>query len=279
MPSVAVLRFPGSNCERESLLAVERVGLSGRIVRWNEPPESLLRFDAYLLPGGFSYQDRIRAGAVAARLPLLEVVSRRAREGAPVFGICNGAQILVESGLVPSRIAPGSEAGAEDAVRLALAPNRIRGRDGYYTRWVFLAPGQAASRCLFTRGLEEPIPMPMAHGEGRFITADRELGTNLAAEVALRYGAPNGGDATGFPWNPNGSLADAAGLIGGDGNVLALMPHPERAQWLAQVPERLPGAWGERRRRAGAEPDADGPGLILFRALARALGVERGGRG
>jgi phosphoribosylformylglycinamidine synthase len=271
-PTVAVLRFPGSNCERESLLAVERAGLAGRIVRWNEAPETLLRFDAYVLPGGFSYQDRIRAGAVAARLPLCEVVARRAREGAPVFGICNGAQILVEAGLVPG-------SGETGAVRLALAPNRIARRDGYYTRWVFLAPGEAAGRCLFTRGLDEPVPMPMAHGEGRFVTSEARLGERLGEEVALRYAQPDGAAARGFPWNPNGSEADAAGLVGGEGNVLALMPHPERAQWLAQVPEGLAGSWGERRRRAAGAADlaADGPGLRLFRNLAASLGLREGG--
>lgn len=274
---VAVLRFPGSNCERESLLAVERVGLQGRIVRWNEPPETLQTFAAYLLPGGFSYQDRIRAGAVAARLPLLEVITRRAREGAPVLGICNGAQILVEAGLVPG--ATGSAAGgAGSEVRVALAPNRIAGRDGYYTRWVFLAPGEAAEDCLFTRGLDAPVPMPMAHGEGRFLTSEPALRGEFPRHVALRYSRADGAPAAGFPHNPNDSLADAAGLAGGGGNVLALMPHPERAQILAQVPDHLAGSWGDRRRRcvSAARLGDDGPGLILFRNLARALGVGGG---
>lgn len=265
---VAVVRFPGSNCEPETVRALQRSGLSARIVRWNEPGADLLRFDAFVLPGGFSYQDRIRAGAVAARLPLLDVIARRAREGAPVFGICNGAQILVEAGLVPG--------GEGDPVRLALAPNRIERRDGYYTRWVFLAPGAAASRCLFTKDFREPTPIPMAHGEGRFATADPELAGGLADFVALRYVRADGAPAGGFPANPNGAQADAAGIVGGDGNVLALMPHPERAQDLAHVPEWMEGPWGERRRAAtGRDLDADGPGLGIFRALARELGAGR----
>jgi phosphoribosylformylglycinamidine synthase subunit PurQ / glutaminase len=265
---VAVVRFPGGNCERETLRALERTGLGARIVRWNEPTAELLCFDAYVLPGGFSYQDRIRAGAVAARLPLLEVVGRRAREGAPVLGICNGAQILVEAGLVPG--------GDGDPVRLALAANRIERRDGYYTRWIFLAPGPSAEQCLFTRGLDEPLPMPMAHGEGRFTSSDSELPDGLVASVALRYARADGTPAGGFPANPNGSRTDAAGLMGGDGNVLAIMPHPERAQDLAQVPEWLDGTWGDRRRAAGGRGlDGDGPGLRLFQALARTLGAGR----
>ncbi len=95
---VAVLQLPGSNCEYETARAIETAGGEARIVRWNEPPSLLADFGGYVIPGGFSYQDRIRAGAVSARLPILDTIVRRAREGAPVLGICNGAQVLVETG-------------------------------------------------------------------------------------------------------------------------------------------------------------------------------------
>ncbi len=117
------------------------------------------------------------------------------------------------------------------------------------------------------------IPMPMAHGEGRFLTAEPELSRRFGEVVALQYSRPDGQPTGEFPWNPNGSLAAAAGVTNSGGNVLAMMPHPERAQLLAQVPESLAGPWGER-RRAGSSADAlaqDGPGIQLFRALARAL--------
>lgn len=265
---VAVLRFPGSNCESETLQAVNRAGMDGRIVRWNEPPHSLGDFAAYIIPGGFSYQDRIRAGAVAARLPLLDVLARRARDGAPILGICNGAQILAESGLVPGPYLEDAE-----PVRLALAPNEIEHRNGYYTRWIFLTPGPAAVDCLFTRYIDEAVPMPMAHGEGRFVTTDEELEESMESRAALRYAHPDGRPAGCFPWNPNGSAAGMAGVANREGNVLALMPHPERAQILAQVPEDLPGRWGDARRRARRTDGlaSDGPGLALFRALAREL--------
>jgi phosphoribosylformylglycinamidine synthase subunit PurQ / glutaminase len=268
---VAVLRFPGSNCEDESLRAVERVGLEGRIVRWNEPAAVLADFAAYVLPGGFSYQDRIRAGAVAARLPLLEVLARRAASGSPIFGICNGAQILVEAGLVPGPSSDGAAAG----VRLSLAPNRMTGRTGYYTRWVFLAAGPSADRCLFTKGLREAVPLPIAHAEGRFATIDPELRASLAERVPLRYADAAGNPTTSFPQNPNGSLEGAAGVSNREGNVLALMPHPERAQILGSVPEDLAGPWGVRRREAerrASRLDEDGPGLCFFRAMADFLG-------
>jgi phosphoribosylformylglycinamidine synthase subunit PurQ / glutaminase len=271
-PQVAVLRFPGSNCEAETLQAVRRCGLEGRIVHWTEAPDEVGRFQAYVLPGGFAHQDRIRAGAVDARMPLCEVLARRAASGAPVLGICNGAQILVEAGLVPGAD-PGAPGGVESPVRLALAPNRIPGRDPYLARWIFLGRGRAWN--LFTEGWEGVLPMPMAHGEGRFVSCDPRLAADFGEIVALRYVRPDGEEAETYPMNPNGSTAAAAGVGNAAGNVLALMPHPERAQVLGQVPEQALGVWGERRRAArgdGAALLADGPGLVVFRALARALG-------
>lgn len=255
--AIAILELPGTNCERESARAVELAGGVAAIVRWNEPPGKLADYGGYLLPGGFSFQDRIRAGAVAARLPLLDFVARRAREGAPVLGICNGAQVLVEAGLVPGRHAGRSE--------VVLAPNRMPGRDGYFTRWVLLGPGPAAGRCLFTRDLgTTPFAVPMAHGEGRFWTRDAGVAEHLASDVALTYRGPDGAVTDAFPWNPNGSLHAAAGITNAEGNVLALMPHPERAVLRAQVPPFLGGT-------VTANPEDPGPGLAIFRALVKAV--------
>ena len=228
------MRFPGSNCERETVRALERVGSRpARIVRWNEPPEALLRFDAYVLPGGFSYQDRIRAGAVAARLPLLEVVSRRAREGAPVLGICNGAQILVEAGSCRRAPRRARRPGRTTRCAWRWRPTGSGGATATTRAGSSSRPGAAAERCLFTRGLEEPMPMPMAHGEGRFVTADPELSDGLAAcgGAALRRSRRRAGRR--LPGEPERLARRRRGPVGGDGNVLALMPHPERAQDLA----------------------------------------------
>ncbi len=261
--TAAVLQLPGSNCERETAAAIRAAGGSAEIVRWNEPRERLSRYAAYVIPGGFSYQDRIRAGAVAARLPFLDVVLGRAQEGAPVLGICNGAQVLVEAGLVPGIV--------EGRLEVVLAPNRMPGRDGYYTRWVLLGPGPAAQRCLFTRKLGEGLlPVPMAHGEGCFATRDPGVAARIGEHVALTYRTPAGERATAFPWNPNGSIESAAGLTNRAGNVLALMPHPERAAMRAQVPDGLlpsveAGVTGE------GDPEEAGPGLAIFRALVDAI--------
>jgi phosphoribosylformylglycinamidine synthase len=258
-PRVAVLQLPGVNCEDESARAVVHVGGAAEVFRWTRGAAELAAFDGYLVPGGFSYQDRVRAGAVAAKDPLLEVLREAAAGGKPILGICNGCQVLVESGLVP-----GLEPGA---VEVALAANRAAGRRGYYSRWVNLT-AVAGSRCAFVAGLEDAFPVPMAHAEGRFTHEDPMFFARLLAEgyVALRY-APLPGGSGG---NPNGSLADVAGLTNAGGNVLAMMPHPERALLLASVPEDLPSPWGARRRAAAGAAvllGQPGPGLALLRRL------------
>jgi phosphoribosylformylglycinamidine synthase subunit PurQ / glutaminase len=254
---IAVLQLPGSNCEAETVRAIAAAGGSAEIARWNLPTTRLEQYAAYVIPGGFSYQDRIRAGAVAARLPLLSVVARRAAEGVPVLGICNGAQVLVEAGLVP-RIAEGR-------LDVVLGPNRMPGRDGYYTRWVLVGRGPAASRCLFTKRLgEDPVAMPMAHGEGRFTTRDRSVEERFEEYVAMTYRTPAGTVAETFPWNPNGSLCAAAGITNRAGNVLAMMPHPERAVIRATIPDSMIDGPCD-------QPDAPGPGLAIFQSLVEAL--------
>jgi phosphoribosylformylglycinamidine synthase II/phosphoribosylformylglycinamidine synthase I len=255
-PRVAVLQLPGLNCEVESARAVVAAGGEAGIFRWTRPAAELARFDGYLVPGGFSYEDRVRAGAVAAKDPLLDVLDAAAAAGRPILGICNGCQVLVEAGLVP-----GLEPGR---IEVALGANRVPGRQGYLARWIVVSP-VAAARTAFCVGLESALPLPIAHAEGRFTHESTAFFDRLLAEgyVALRYAGGPGG-------NPNGSLLEVAGLTNGRGNVLALMPHPERASWLLQVPEDLPADWGERRRAAAGDPrtlSGPGPGRILLRRL------------
>jgi phosphoribosylformylglycinamidine synthase len=258
-PRLAVLQLPGMNCEDESARSVMLAGGDAEVFRWTRPASELDGFDGYLVPGGFSYQDRVRAGAVAAKDPLLEAVRSAAAGGKPILGICNGCQVLVESGVVPG-IEPG-------AVEVGLAANRTPGRRGYLSRWVGLQ-ADPRTHCAFVEGLVGRVPMPMAHAEGRFTHEDPDAFARLAEDgyVALRY-VPLAGGGGG---NPNGSLADAAGLTNREGNVLAIMPHPERALQLRMVPEDLPDAWGALRRRAAHDPEAleaAGPGFWLLRRL------------
>jgi phosphoribosylformylglycinamidine synthase len=274
-PRVLVVQFPGVNCEYETARVLRSVGLDAAVVRWNAPDHAFANAAAFVIPGGFSYEDRVRGGAIAAREPVMERLARAAREGTPLLGICNGAQVLVEAGLVPG--------GDDPSVRLALAPNRMEGRQGYYTRWVHLAVTEAPSIFTATLTPGEVLPMPMAHGEGRFTSADAAVREALVANrtVPLRYGRVDGGLADGFPDDPNGSLGHSAAVVSENGRVMALMPHPERAAWLWQVPAWLPGEWGVRRREwsRASEPAATamthaGPGRAIFAGLAAHLGVE-----
>ncbi len=261
---VGILQIPGMNCERETREVVEAAGAAADIVRWNQPTSELEAYDAFVLPGGFSYEDRVRAGAVAAKTPALDVVGRAAEAGKPVLGICNGAQILVEAGLVPG-LQPGH-------VEMGLGRNR--GWTGYQCRWVVVKVLKEGRETAFTSRFEngELVPVPLAHAEGRFTHRDPEQFREWAERglVPLRYVSLAGDEDPGYPHNPNGSLLGAAGVTNPQGNVLAFMPHPERAAWLRQVPERTPGDWGERRREARGDRvqlDGPGPGFRVFQSM------------
>ncbi|MCC6348072.1 MAG: phosphoribosylformylglycinamidine synthase I [Candidatus Eisenbacteria bacterium] len=260
---VAVIQFPGVNCEAETVRALERAGLGASVFRWTRPAGELRSFEAYVLPGGFSYQDRVRAGVLAAKDPLVGVLAERAEAGRPVLGICNGAQVLVEAGLVPGG----------GAVEVALAANRMPARSGYYTRWVTCRV--EASPCLFLRHLEPGtlLPLPVAHGEGRFVSRRRGAVAALlsAGQVPLRYASAAGVPAEAFPDNPNGAEQAAAAICNPAGNVLAMMPHPERTLDLGAIARTTGGEWGRRQRealsRGGALAFADAPGTGPFLGL------------
>lgn len=265
-PRVAVVQFPGVNCEAETVRALERAGLAAEVWRWTRPAAGLAAFQGYVLPGGFSYQDRVRAGALAAKDPMMEVLAAEAARGKPVLGICNGAQVLVEAGLVPG-------AGR---VEVALARNRAAGWTGYHARWVYVRVEPSA--CVFARTLAPGavIPLPVAHGEGRFTSREpgRLLALARAGQAPFRYATVRGTLARGFPDNPNGADAGVAGLCNPAGNVLALMPHPERALDLGALARGVGGPWADARDRwadGGGAADAPGPGLAIFEGLRRHL--------
>ena len=273
MTRIAVVQFPGTNCEQETSGALRSCGAMPEVVRWNAPRDVWRAYDGYVLPGGFAYEDRVRAGAVAAKHALLDDIAAAVDAGKPVLGICNGAQVLVEAGLVP-----GLEPGRVEA---ALAANAAESWSDYYCGWVHVGAEPRAGMLRELPVAPGPIPMPVGHGEGRF-TGPAELFAELErrGQIALRYVAPDGGRARGFPHNPNGALGDVAALSDASGRVLALMPHPERATWMHQVPEELEGPWGESRRGAAGDHTAllgPGPGRVVYEAFLRAARGRAGG--
>jgi phosphoribosylformylglycinamidine synthase len=204
---VAVVTFPGSNCDYDLYKAVQQVEGSPVFV-WHRD-RGLDGYDAVLLPGGFSYGDYLRPGAIARMSPIMEDVIAFAKKGGPVLGICNGFQVLCEAGLLPGALVRN-------------AGLRFRSHD------VFLRVERADTAFTSDYEVGQVLRIPIAHGDGNY-EADQETLDRLEAEgmVVFRYT-----DAAGEPTadsNPNGSHANIAGIVNENGNVLGMMPHPERA--------------------------------------------------
>ncbi len=196
----AVVTFPGSNCDRDMAVALEQVSGVAPYRVWHGESELPERLDFIALPGGFSYGDYLRSGAMAARSPIMRAVVRAAESGVPVLGVCNGFQVLTEAGLLPGALM--RNAGQTFICREV--PLRVE-----------------TSQSLFTSAYEagQTIRVPVAHHDGNYF-ADEATLDRLEGEgrVAFRYGE-----------TCNGSRRDIAGVLNETGNVLGMMPHPERA--------------------------------------------------
>jgi phosphoribosylformylglycinamidine synthase len=197
--TVGIVVFPGSNCDRDVRWALEGcLGIPTRFL-WHEERD-LSGIDAVVLPGGFSYGDYLRCGAIARFAPMLEAVRTFAEAGGPVLGICNGFQVLTELGLLPGALTRNRD------LHFLCQPAKLSVNPGV---------------CCWLRDYtgEEAITLPIAHGEGRYqVDPGQLIALEEAGQVVLRYAD-----------NPNGSVGDVAGLSNARGNVLGLMPHPERA--------------------------------------------------
>lgn len=227
---IAIIQFPGSNTERETSMACIRVGLFPVEFLWNQPLEELVNFDGYIIIGGFSYEDRSRAGAIAALDPIINQIKIEANKGKPVLGICNGAQVLVESGLVPGL--KDNQAGVALTDNKRIINNHIVGV-GYFNVWSNLKMTVSPERCAFTRHLKtgESINVPLAHGEGRFIIPKKLLNKMIENNQTIyQYCNEEGHIVDEFPTNPNGSIYNLAAICNPAGNVMAMMPHPERTK-------------------------------------------------
>jgi len=252
-PRVLILRAPGTNCDEETAAAWERAGAApvtlhvGRVL---ETPRTLDDFPILTIPGGFSYGDDLGAGRIlASRLGtfLEDALGRLVDRGGLVLGVCNGFQVLVRAGLLPG--GPGR----------ASATLTFNDSGRFESRWVRLVATPGASPFLDDDG---PMELPVAHGEGKFVTTDADglAALGAAGQVVLRYAGADGRPTTDYPANPNGSAGGVAGVCDPTGQVFGLMPHPERHVDPLHHPR-----WTRR------GPASEGDGLRVFRNAVRAL--------
>jgi len=208
MVKVAVIQYPGSNCDLDALEILRGVVKAKTDLVWHK---DLVHndYDAYVLPGGFSYGDYLRAGAIAATSPSLRIVKEAAEGGKPVLGICNGFQILVEAGLLPGAVLRNS------TLRFVCTWTRLK---------------VETTRTPFTNGAEkgQVLEIPVAHNEGRYYL-DRDQIPDLERNQQIVFRYVNEQKEATEDANPNGSIDNIAGICNQKGNVMGLMPHPERA--------------------------------------------------
>jgi phosphoribosylformylglycinamidine synthase len=195
-----IVVFPGSNCDRDVHHVLnDIVGVNAEYVWHTE--KSIEDYDALILPGGFSYGDRLRAGVIAAQSPIVEAIKKKADEGLPILGICNGFQILVEAGLLPGALVKN--------VKLKFS-----------CKWLEMEVLNVNTPFTNLFRLNDQISIPIAHGEGRYVISDDKLhDLNENNQIVFKY----------KDQNPNGSTEMIAAICNKEGNVMGLMPHPERA--------------------------------------------------
>lgn len=247
-PKVIILRTAGTNCDWETERGFRLAGANPERVHINrfiEQEKKLLDYDILVIPGGFSYGDDIAAGKIFAnelRYKLFEQLKRFAEKQRPVLGICNGFQVLVKSGLLPGN------KNYRQAITLTFNDS-----GKFEDRWIYLKNN--SNKCLFTEGLKKTIYLPIAHGEGKFIPGEKKVLKRLEKndQIVFRY-VDRSGKQGDYPTNPNGSIESIAAICNKEGNVLGMMPHPER--YLSRLHHP---AW-----RRESLP-AIGDGLLIFK--------------
>ena len=246
-PNVCVLRAAGTNCDGETVTACQRAGAKPERIHVNrliENPKLLADFQILIIPGGFTYGDDIAAGKVLAvqlANALADAVGDFVNADKLVIGICNVFQVLVKTGLLPD-----GHIGPQQVTLTANDSNRFE------DRWVSLRADSSRSVFIETGA---QLYLPIAHAEGKFVPRDEKTLKRLkdAGQIVFRYIAPDGGPAR-YPYNPNGSVDDIAGICDASGRILGLMPHPERHIEPWHHPQ-----W----TRNGLAPEGDG--LAVFR--------------
>lgn len=250
-PKILILHASGTNRDGEAARACELAGGAPEIVHINQLRAGVRRFadyDSLILPGGFSYGDALGAGvrqALDLHVFFNDQLHQFVASGRRVLGICNGFQTLVKAGLLPGNgTADGEPQTADTPTRNVTLTHNASGH--FECRWVHLAVNPQATAS-FLSTIREPIFCPVAHGEGNFQAADEATVRGLEQNglVAFCYVDADGNPAQGrYPVNPNGSMADIAGICNAAGNVVGLMPHPEDHVTVIQNPTRVGGRLG-----------------------------------
>jgi len=231
-PKVCILRSAGTNCDQETAAAFKLAGGAPELLHINRlvsGARTLDDFQILALPGGFSYGDDVASGKIFAnelRFKLVDSLRKFISEGKLIIGICNGFQVLVKSGFLP-----GDRALRQDTSLI------INDSAKFEDRWVYLK--SAAGRCVWTMSLKKIIYLPVAHGEGKFVVADKQVLNRLKLnkQIVFQY-SDAAGKFRGYPDNPNGSCESIAGICDETGRVFGLMPHPERHIYAAQHPRK-----------------------------------------
>jgi len=229
-PKVCVLRTAGTNCDKETASAFALAGAEVSLLHINSLVKGIAElgdFHILALPGGFSYGDDVASGKIFAnelRFKLAEQLREFIRQGKLVIGICNGFQILVKSGFLP-----GNQELKQDASLI------INDSGKFEDRWVHLKGNK--NRCVWTKGINKIIYLPVAHGEGKFITLNKQVLNRLKnnGQVVFQY-CDGKGKLAGYPDNPNGAVENIAGICDSTGRIFGLMPHPERHVFKEQHP-------------------------------------------
>jgi phosphoribosylformylglycinamidine synthase len=261
---VCVLRVGGTNCDAETKRSFEELGVQAEIVHVNEVVKrrNVMDYHALVFPGGFSYGDYVRAGAIWAKWMLAKLsdeLKAFVDENRPILGICNGFQVLVETCLLPGF--DGISSYPEAALATNFPP-------GYNCRWIRVKH-ENKGKCIFTSKIPKGkvLRMPVAHSEGRFIFAkekERQFLERLYEndQLVFRYCEKDGEYAEGvFPTNPNGSFHDIAAICNPEGTIFGLMPHPERAFYWWQQPD-----WTKQKQMPQY-----GDGKLIFESLVAYL--------
>jgi len=228
-PKVCILRSAGTNCDQETGFAFTRVGAQTHFEHINRILEDKSLLDSFhilAIPGGFTYGDDVAAGRIMAneiKCKLMDAVYDFIKKGKLIIGICNGFQILVKSGLLP-----GNNAHRQESSLITNDSAKFEDR-WVYLRTPYARSGTSKAKCVWVKDIPEIIYLPVAHGEGKFIAEDSSVLNRLSSngQVVFTY-VNDKGESCGYPFNPNGSTLDIAGICDQTGRILGLMPHPER---------------------------------------------------